>query len=497
MLGFKELDFLSEDDFERSNDAHQIFMDVFYGGNIAGGGAKRSDGENEHSNGDLLIPEKAPVLQLNSSKEIVLSLKSADLFNNYPTKTCPLVESSSQGVICTTHLRTRIEEVRRRVRARDGNASEGKCRNQVTETKIITYTVAHTSIPVLPVHEKSRESSHFASNAIETAVSSKSLKDLYSRLRGHVNYLLKAAGWAVEKKQIGNKRCLDTIYKSPSGKTFPAFYKIWGLFGESLFAGNYKMIRQEDGKHWRDIEEFGSNLSETLIHFENEDCSQMEASYALVHKWSLLDPFVTVVMVKKQIGSLRKGVTVKAATTVVSDLKDRKDMQSGKEFVGVKDQVKQLTSPVSVHNKSGSTQVSGGNLHLQTEQNSVVGQKRKKQGAKALKGVKQTSRRIQAKTARGGSLANDLAQGSMALELDQSNSKDLKETQGNEKALEIFAPADTIPEFGNARNNFELSEYRDGESCRGSEASKFEMDPTSGTTGTRLTKKRRSGRRSV
>ncbi|KAI3885888.1 hypothetical protein MKW92_018358 [Papaver armeniacum] len=509
MLGFKELDVLSDDDFERSNEAHHIFMDVFYGRNVAGGGAKRmkpSDGGNEYSNGDYSpILQKAPV-QLNSSKEIVVSLQSVDLFNNYPTKTCPLVESSSEGLVCTTYLHTRIEEVNRRRRAR-GNASESKC--QIAETKTITFpvskhnecllgddaSVAHT-LTLLPVHEKPVESSHFTPNAIETAVSNKSLKDLYSLLRGHVNYLFKAAGWAVEKKQIGNKRCADTIYKSPTGKVFTAFYKIWKLFGESLFAGNYKMIRQEDGKQWTNIEEFGSNLSEALTDFEKEDCSQMEASYALVHKWCLLDPFVTVVMVNKQITSLRRGITVKAATTVVSDLRDRTDIQPGKEFVG--EQVKQLTSSVSVHNNSGSTKVSGDNLHLQTEQNGVVGEKRKKQFAKSLKVVKQTTRRIQAKTAReGSSLADDLAQGSMALELQQSDSKNLKEIQANETALGIFAPADAIPEFGNARNNFELSEYRDGESCRGSEASKFEMDPTSGTTGTRLTKKRRSGRRSV
>ncbi|RZC60000.1 hypothetical protein C5167_021756 [Papaver somniferum] len=146
----------------------------------------------------------------------------------------------------------------------------------------------------------------------------------------------------------------------------------------------------------------------------------------------------------KQIGSIRKGITVKAATTVVSDLKDRKDIQSGKEFVGVKEQVKQLTSSASMHSKSGSTKVSG--------------EKRKKQVAKALEGVKQTTRRIQAKTVRGGSLANNLAQGSMALELEQSNSKGLKVTQGNEKGL---APADAFPEFGNARKNFEQSEHRD------------------------------------
>ncbi|KAI3872796.1 hypothetical protein MKX03_018999 [Papaver bracteatum] len=740
MLYCKELDVLSEDDFEGTNQEHQIFMDVFYGRNITGGASKRcgitgpsnseaegfrptkaslnsnsdnsvvttqsstsfmedscnnvvgdsgcfvtkniagfgcgpqnysvcvarddhdtsakrmkrSEGElsapgNEYSNGDLPIPEKAPV-QLNSSKEIVLSLQSADLFNNYPTKTCPLVESSSQGFVCSTYLHTRLEEVSRRGHACDGNASKSKCGNQVTKSTAITSpvsqhiivpecllgdaSVAHTSVPLLPVHEKSLESSPFTSDAIKTNMSNKSLTDLYSRLRGHVNYLLKAAGWAVEKKQIGNKPYVDTIYKSPTGKVFTAFYKIWNLFGESLFAGNYKMIRQENGKQWMNIKEFGSNLLETLINFEKEDCSQMEASYALVHQWSLLDPFVTVVMVNRQIGSLRKGIPVKAATTVVSDLKDRKDIESGKEFVGVKDQVKQLKGSVSVHNKSGSTKVSGDNLHLQTEQDSqenfsVVGEKRKKQVAKALTGVsiylkeqqnkcmvtdpmvvvlnpigettsdqikrsnqsyvpvqgpdtldshidsflydvpietvdsvaketeavptqqdgrlsfssfvKQTARRIEAKTVKGvlpevanadgiefvmprstssvpgGSLGNDLAQGSTGLELEQSNSKDLKETKvkfiydnsqfrdevesipfdlnlgmqnevGGKKAVEIFTPAEAIPE--NARKNFEQSEHRDDESCSGSEASNFKVDPTSEITGTRLTKKR-------
>ncbi|MCL7036437.1 hypothetical protein MKW94_003208 [Papaver nudicaule] len=732
MLYCKELDQLSEDDFEGSNEEHQIFMDVFYGRSVVGGASKRcsitepthseaegfrpakalpysnsdnsvvttqsstslmedscnnvlgdsgcfvtrniagfgcgpqnynvcvarddhdtsakrmkrSDGElsapgNGYSNGDLLIAEKAPV-QLNSSKEIVLRVQSIDLFNNYPTKTCPLVESSSQGFVCSTDLHTRLEEVsRRRGHAFHGNASKSKCGKQATESKIITspvsqhsiipeclvgdISVAHTSIPLLPVIEKSPESAPFTSDAITTTLSNKSLKDLYSRLRGHVNYLLKAAGWAVEKKQIGNKPYADTIYKSPTGKIFTAFYKIWNLFGKSLFA-DYKMIRQENGKQWMNIKEFSSNLQETLIHFEKEDCSQMEASYALVHQWSLLDPFVTVVMVNRQIGNLRKGIPVKAATTVVSDLKERKEIESGKEFAGVKDLVKQSNGSVSVHNKSGSTKVSSDNPHLQTEQNSqrnlpVVGKKRKKQAAKALKGVsiylkeqqnecmvtdtmglissdqikgsnqscvptqrsdisgsqidnflydvpiatvdsvgkgtqivppqqesrlsfssfvKQTTRRIEANTVKGVSpevvnvdvieflmprstssdlLVNDLARGSTALELEQSNPEDVKETRGkymsennqfreqvesipldlnlsmgNEvgsgKALEFFTTAEAIP-VENARKNFEQSEHLDDESCSGSEASNFKMEPTSGTTGTRLTKKRR------
>ncbi|XP_026441669.1 uncharacterized protein LOC113340820 [Papaver somniferum] len=326
MLGCKELAVSSEDDFERSNEPHQIFMDVFYGRNVAGDACSIT-GPSDGDSGCFVTRNIAGFGFGPLNYSVCISRYYLDTSTKRMKRSdggvlsAPANESSNGDLPITVQGR-----------ARDGNASQ---------------------------------------NAIAATVSSSnnSLTDLYSRLRDNVNYLLKAAGWSVEKKKVGKKSSVHTSYKSPTGEIFTAFYKIWDLFGDSMFAGNYKMIRQEDGKQWINIKEFGSDLSEALIDFEKEDCSQMEPSYALVRKWSLLDPFVTVVMIKKQILTLRKGMPVKVATTVVSDL------AKGIEAVP-------------------------------TQQDSRL---------------------------------------SLALELGQSNSKDLKETQGNEKAPDIFTLADAIP----------------------------------------------------
>ncbi|XP_026460245.1 uncharacterized protein LOC113361096 [Papaver somniferum] len=394
MLGSNELAVSSADDFERSNEAHRIFMDVFYGRNVA----------EFRENGDFVTRNIVGFGLGPQNYSVCISRYYLDTSTKRMKRSDGGVLSAPRNESSNGDLPITVQG-----RDRDGNASQSKCHNRVTRSNTITY----------PVHEKSHESTPFTSNVISPTVSNNSLTDLYSRLRDHVNYLLKAAGWVIEKKKVGKKSFVHTTYKSPTGEIFTAFYKIWDLFGKSLlmFAGSsYKMVQQEDGKQWINIKEFGSDLSQALIDFETEDCSQMEPTYALVRKWSLLDPFVTVVMIKKQILTLRKGMPVKVATTVVSDLRDADSVAEGIEAVP-------------------------------TQQDNWL---------------------------------------NLALELRPPNLKNLKKTQGDDKALEFFTPADAVPEFENARKKLAQS------GCSGTAASNLKMGLlTSGTTVTCLTKKRR------
>ncbi|OVA13273.1 GNAT domain [Macleaya cordata] len=394
---------------------------------------------NKCSTDYVSLAEKVSI-QLESLKEVVCGEPTTDSYTIGPATMCPLVESSIQGIVCSSYLHKRLAEVESRCHQDDGEASKhklptllGRDGNEVTESKAITSpvsqhsvapkllvegaSVSHTSVPVLAAIKGSQGSLLLGSDIINMDPSKKSLKDLYLRLRGHINNLLMAAGWGLEKRKKDSKLYMDSVYRSPGGKIIRVFHKAWWSCGESLFLGNYKMMREENGKQWVDIDEFRSDLSDTLIYIE-KGMQQLEASFALAHLWSLLDPFVTVVLVDRQIGALRKGIPAKAARTMVVDLSKRKDILSAKIVDGVRDehkglhgnQIGHLTDGlVSVHESgnaciqvdtrshdtpfaSGSAELSKGNAHLPKEQNSkgifsVVGKQRKGGLVKALKGV--------------------------------------------------------------------------------------------------------------
>ncbi|KAJ9153522.1 hypothetical protein P3X46_026950 [Hevea brasiliensis] len=138
-----------------------------------------------------------------------------------------------------------------------------------------------------------------------------SKKDPRPFLQSHIVRILLAAGWFIGKRKRPSRKYSETVYRSPSGRMFREFPKVWRLCGQILYADGYKLAQEENFKEWTNITQFWSDLSEVLLNIEKE-IDQTDVGNALAHQWSLLDPFVNVVFIDRKVGLLRKGDTVKA-----------------------------------------------------------------------------------------------------------------------------------------------------------------------------------------
>ncbi|KAF2287330.1 hypothetical protein GH714_039644 [Hevea brasiliensis] len=138
-----------------------------------------------------------------------------------------------------------------------------------------------------------------------------SKKDPRPFLQSHIVRILLAAGWFIGKRKRPSRKYSETVYRSPSGRMFREFPKVWRLCGQILYADGYKLAQEENFKEWTNITHFWSDLSEVLLNIEKE-IDQTDVGNALAHQWSLLDPFVNVVFIDRKVGLLRKGDTVKA-----------------------------------------------------------------------------------------------------------------------------------------------------------------------------------------
>ncbi|KAE8706524.1 Increased DNA methylation 1 [Hibiscus syriacus] len=143
-----------------------------------------------------------------------------------------------------------------------------------------------------------------------------SKKDPRPLLRCHVFRVLKGAGWFIERHKRPSRSYWDTVYRSPDGRLFYEFPKVWRFCGQVLLANGYYCMPENDVKKWTDMIQFWSDLLETLLNIEKED-NQTNLSTALARHWTLLDPFVTVVLINRKIGSLRKGDEVKAGRSLI------------------------------------------------------------------------------------------------------------------------------------------------------------------------------------
>ncbi|MFQ6650599.1 hypothetical protein Gotur_022821 [Gossypium turneri] len=159
------------------------------------------------------------------------------------------------------------------------------------------------------------------SNISGTTVSKKDPRPL---LQSHVFHILKGAGWSIERQKRPSRSYMDTVYRSPEGRLFRAFPKVWRFCGQVLLADRYDFMLENDGKKWTDMIQFWSDLLETLLNIE-KGINQTNLSNALAQHWTLLDPFVTVVFINRKIGSLRKGDEVKAGRSLVIEKNKKND----------------------------------------------------------------------------------------------------------------------------------------------------------------------------
>ncbi|KAH9778926.1 Increased DNA methylation 1 [Citrus sinensis] len=148
--------------------------------------------------------------------------------------------------------------------------------------------------------------------------------DPRSLLQNHIFNLLTAAGWAVERRKRPSRKYMDTIYRSPEGRLFREFPKVWRVCGENLLADGSNVVPADDGKEWTDINHFHTDLFDALTKMEKVMCKSNLAN-ELACQWCLLDPFVLVIFIDRKIGSLRKGDVVKAARSFIVDKREKSD----------------------------------------------------------------------------------------------------------------------------------------------------------------------------
>ncbi|XP_077226871.1 increased DNA methylation 1-like [Tasmannia lanceolata] len=203
--------------------------------------------------------------------------------------------------------------------------------NQITEAKPILLAVSQErlaehlltgAVIVTPLEEnpgsliygdeRSQGSAPLKSNTIDIAQSNTCIRDIRPRLRWHINQIFMAAGWGIETRKKSSRPHQVTVYISPSPKrrVIGSFSKAWRSCGERLFAA-----KDENGRLWVDYMGFLCDLSNTFAYIEN-DIKQMKSSVSLRHRWSLLDPFVTMVWIDRKICMLRSGMPVKVVKGV-------------------------------------------------------------------------------------------------------------------------------------------------------------------------------------
>ncbi|KAL2331367.1 hypothetical protein Fmac_018948 [Flemingia macrophylla] len=136
-------------------------------------------------------------------------------------------------------------------------------------------------------------------------------------LQFHIVQLLRMAGWSIEKRKRPSRRYLESVYKTPKGKTVREFTKAWRLCGQLLSVEKCNLTYR-DYNEWTDISQFWSDLSNALINVEKTKIQSEDSVAMLAYQWWLLDPFVVVIFFDRKIGALKKGEVVKASWSLVS-----------------------------------------------------------------------------------------------------------------------------------------------------------------------------------
>ncbi|KAK8545644.1 hypothetical protein V6N12_026474 [Hibiscus sabdariffa] len=267
-------------------------------------------------------------------KEIVSGLPSTPANSVCQRVTLHLVESSSVEM----DRNAEMEEIDvTKFRIQDTDASE---RKEVVVGKAIASPVSQESFasklvssPATAVEkfespfcaeERRNLCQSFGGDGSVISGVMQSKKDPRPLLQSHVFHVLKGAGWSVERYKRPSRRYWDTVYRSPEGRLFHEFPRAWRFCGQVLLADRYNYMLEKDGKKWTDMIQFWSDLLETLLNVEKE-VDQTNLSNALARHWTLLDPFVTVVFIKRKISSLRKGDEVKAERSLVIENNKKSD----------------------------------------------------------------------------------------------------------------------------------------------------------------------------
>lgn len=267
---------------------------------------------------------------------------------------CHVVESCGEGVTSSCYVLNQYPESDREGNLGDNSAVNGSlsgsdgsevkqvdCSNSIASpisqessaTKLLvpnprTVVVSETGSLQLP-NRRPKPAIYPECKDDDEILTGDRMKDAHTVLRSRVHVLLERAGWSPER-HIRNDGRNRNIYRSPEGKLFREFAKVWDLIGYSLSAHDNNKMTVDD-KRWTNVDQFCSDLYETLRYID-KTMNDWEPKCSLVCQWSLLDPFVNVVLVNRKIHALRAGKLVEAKAKKSNVIDRRSKVKSRKGY---------------------------------------------------------------------------------------------------------------------------------------------------------------------
>ncbi|MED6223204.1 hypothetical protein PIB30_071711 [Stylosanthes scabra] len=234
------------------------------------------------------------------SKDMVANLSLADC-NSEPIA-FRLVESSTCGVICSSYLLK--HNMLQSKPAAKGDVDVTKCKSatgdsnvakEVAVGKAVASPVSQESFAnrlvvttpsigaVFPLHPEEMSKDFISADMdISDSLSKLGKKDPRTLLQFHILQLLTAAGWTIEKRKRPSRRYIESVYRTPEGKTVREFTKAWRLCGQLLSVEKCNLA-YEECKEWTDISQFWSDLSVALINVE-KGMNQLETASMLAYR---------------------------------------------------------------------------------------------------------------------------------------------------------------------------------------------------------------------
>ncbi|MED6133744.1 hypothetical protein PIB30_030961 [Stylosanthes scabra] len=319
---------------------------------------------------------------------------------------------------------------------------------------------------------------------ISDSLSKLDQKDPRTLLQFHILQLLTAAGWSIEKRKRPSRRYIESVYRTPEGKTVREFTKAWRLCGQLLSVEKCNLT-YEECKEWTDISQFWFDLSVALINVE-KGMNQLETASMLAYRWWVLDPFVVVIFFNRKIGALKKGEVVKSTRTVVSGNNACKRKSAEDIYV--------VANPNSIGNQCRKISVNKNSMDLVSSPGYRLDSSGTQQSPCSFDILTSSGNSVQLLE---GSKVNDVLQAKVG------NSQRVNEDIGIEGGVLMEMPEEkNASEVSLALVHYHESEaiqqsnYSDGEGRRISIASVSETDKTCSATSVILKKKtRRRGKR--
>ncbi|XP_022976401.1 increased DNA methylation 1 isoform X2 [Cucurbita maxima] len=289
--------------------------------------------------------KRSPDERSDSVPELVMVMKSSDIRGEpVSTSCCPaevcdsesftfhIVESSRRGIISSCYLLKHFVE-------RDSNRGEPDASKRTSLNlegndepsmvdKVSASPVSQESSMTRLLVASPSNNEQFGSPLqlvvgqmklqcpeLDTSLMTDLKRDPRPLLHYHVVHLFIAAGWSIERVKRPCRRYMETVYRSPQGRTIREFSKAWRVCGELLFADRCSFVKEVGSKEWTGIHQFLFDLSDTLLQVGKE-MNQLGGTTSLAHCWVILDPYVVVVFIYRKIGTLRKGDLVRATCSI-------------------------------------------------------------------------------------------------------------------------------------------------------------------------------------